>query len=86
MKLPHGKTKNKGKKAHCFQGANLTVANLEVVSIIAVSSFAEGSKHFLTSELDGIARDRPQASDDDVFDIFRFEALARLKNDASSKT
>ncbi len=51
MELPHDKAKNKRKKANCFEGTNLTVANLKVVSIIAVSSFAERFKHLLTFEV-----------------------------------
>jgi len=30
---------------------NLTIANLEVASIIAVDPFAEGFKHFLTAQV-----------------------------------
>ena len=53
MELPHDKAKNKRKKANCFEGTNLTVANLKVVSIIAVSSFAERFKHLLTAKVSG---------------------------------
>ena len=59
MELPHDKAKNKRKKANCFEGTNLTVANLKVVSIIAVSSFAERFKHLLTAKVSGWLKASP---------------------------